>query len=549
MDQSSPSVVASSPSWTPPPGPVDRVSFFEEQKRNRRATWRLAAACALAIVVMGVPLCIVLTPLLYAFSLIVVHTVNLFTPIPGVMQALASTAALVGATFETFLGEAEVPVSFSQALLGIAALLLPGVGLAGAVWLGVYTLFRHAGVGGVLLTLGARPPRPEDLEEKQLTNLVEEMAIAAGVPPPRVMLLDSAIANAAVVGSSTEDAVIVVSRRVLDEFNRDETQGVIGHLVASMGNGDLRIAFLMISVFLAFGALVTFLSAPFGPQGRAAFMCLLRVGAQLRRQHTDDQAEAELVSLLLTQAMEAEGMDDLDKLNEKRGWLTVVLAPFIFVNISTRWTLFVFISFLLGPVIALLWRARRYLADASAVQLTRNPDGLAYGLDHLVRIGGLIPGSQQASHLFIIESGLAREADEVALQKELADLQGQPFSERFQKVQAVIRERQQKTAALGKGTLVGTSGAGSFVSFHPPLDRRYKRLRALGATIGGGETQTQHRSALQTVLYGGGMTFLGLLTAIAGAACLAGVALFVFLSLFFMGFLLVAIHGLFSLLA
>jgi len=71
----------------------------------------------------------------------------------------------------------------------------------------------------------------------------------------------------------------------------------------------------------------------------------------------------------------------------------------------------------------------------------------------------------------------------------------------------------------------------------------------LGATISGENTPVQQRSALQVVLYGGGMTFLGLLTAIAGAACLAGVAMFVFLSLFFMGFLSVMIHGLFSLLA
>ncbi|MGH7966156.1 MAG: M48 family metalloprotease [Candidatus Binatia bacterium] len=545
MDQVSSSPAISSPSLIALPGPIDRVSFFEEQKRNRRATWRLAAACGLAIIVMGIPLCIVLTPLLYALSLIVIHTVNLFTPIPAVMQALASTAALVGAAFEYFLEEAEVQVPFFKAFLGLGALLLPGIGLAGAVWLGVYTLFRHAGVGGVLLTLGARPPRPEDLEEKQLTNLVEEMAIAAGVPPPRVMLLDSTIANAAVVGSSVEDAVVVVSHRILDEFDRDETQGVIGHLVGSIGNGDLRIAFLMTSVFLAFGVLVTFLSAPFGPQGRAAFMRLLRVGAQLRRQHTDDQAEAELVSLLLTQAVEAEGMEDFDKLEKKGGIVTVALSPFIFVNLSTRWTLFVFISFLVGPLIALLWRARRYLADASAVQLTRNPDGLAYGLDHLVRVGGLIPGSQQAAHLFIIGSGLAQEHDETArqLQKELVALQDQSFSERSQKVQTVLHERQQKTHGNTKGTLKGALGGGSSVSFHPPLDRRYKRLHALGSTIDRGKTHTPHRSLLYYV----GMVFIGVLMSIGVVACLAGVAIFVFLSLFFMGFLLVMIHGLFSL--
>src|SRR5437899_2729279 len=105
MDQVSPSPVLSAQSQTLPPGPVDWVSFFEEQKRNRRATWRLTAACGLAIVIMGIPLCVVLTPLLYAFSLVVLHTVDLFTPIPKVMQALAGAGGLVLSTFGYFAGD------------------------------------------------------------------------------------------------------------------------------------------------------------------------------------------------------------------------------------------------------------------------------------------------------------------------------------------------------------------------------------------------------------------------------------------------------------
>ena len=55
------------------------------------------------------------------------------------------------------------------------------------------------------------------------------------------MLLDGEVANAAVVGSSPADAVVVVSRRLLDEMDRDETQGVLAHLIASIGNGDLGV--------------------------------------------------------------------------------------------------------------------------------------------------------------------------------------------------------------------------------------------------------------------------------------------------------------------
>src|SRR4030095_770328 len=103
--------------------------------------------------------------------------------------------------------------------------------------------------------------------EQQLGNVVEEMALAAGVPPPRVLLLDTPVINAAAVGSSPNDATPIISRRILDECDRDETQGVIGHLIGSIGNGDLRIAFLMISVVLTFGTLVTLLRAPFSSHG------------------------------------------------------------------------------------------------------------------------------------------------------------------------------------------------------------------------------------------------------------------------------------------
>ena len=68
----------------------------------------------------------------------------------------------------------------------------------------------RSGVAAVALA-GARPPSG-DLEERQLVNLVEEMALAAGVPPPRVMVVDSPDANAAVAGRSVRDVTIIVPR-------------------------------------------------------------------------------------------------------------------------------------------------------------------------------------------------------------------------------------------------------------------------------------------------------------------------------------------------
>jgi len=63
-------------------GPQNPETFFAAQKRNRRATWRMSALCTFAAFVMGLPLTLVLTPLLYAIGMIVLETVNHFSPQP-----------------------------------------------------------------------------------------------------------------------------------------------------------------------------------------------------------------------------------------------------------------------------------------------------------------------------------------------------------------------------------------------------------------------------------------------------------------------------------
>jgi hypothetical protein len=122
--------------------------------------------------------------------------------------------------------------------------------------------------------------------------------------------------------------------------------------------------------------------------------------------------------------------------------LFYLLLPVMLTNLSIKMTLFVFMSFLVGPLIALLWRSRCYLADATAVQLTRNPDGVARGLQRLASTGAIIPGSQWVAHLFLIGPETAK-----------------------------------------AGTLEESVGAGTFMTLRPPLSRRFERLRALGATV------------------------------------------------------------------
>jgi Zn-dependent protease with chaperone function len=247
------------------PGPVDRESFFEAQRRHRRTPWRLSAVCVAAVAIMGIPLSLVLTPVLYTLVLVLAHLADLVVPIPeSFWQALAAGASLMIRVIGGFLGE-EAPAPMAETIVGLAAMLLPGAVAMVLIWLGLCLFFLRAGVGGTLSALRAREPRDGDPEERQLVNVVEEMAVAAGLRPPRVMLLDSDVANAAAIGSSSDDATVVVSRRMLDELDRDEAQGVIGDLLGSTGNGDIRISLIIASIFQAYGLLISLVDTPFGP--------------------------------------------------------------------------------------------------------------------------------------------------------------------------------------------------------------------------------------------------------------------------------------------
>ena len=80
------------------------------------------------------------------------------------------------------------------------------------------------------------------------------------------------------------------------------------------------------------------------------------------------------------------------------------------------------VLFVLGPLLAFTWRTRCYLADSTAVQLTRNPDGLARALEQLLDTGALIPGSQGVSHLFIVGAEAARGRSMARMQTEMMNI-------------------------------------------------------------------------------------------------------------------------------
>jgi len=389
-------------------GPRDRESFFEAQRRNRRATWRLSAVAVLATIVMGIPLALTITPLLYAAVLIVADIVSIWMPLPPAFWQHANDLARYGLLAIGWLtqGKATNPQALA---LGAAVLLLPGAILSVGVWLGVNALFRRAGVGGALLALKAREPNQSELKELQLADVVQEMAIAAGLPAPKIMLIDASAANAAVIGTSPNDARIVVSRGLLEQLNRDELEGALAHLVASIGNGDLRIAFRVTSVFETCGLLVAIVNSPFGSRSRGTLWRIVRYGLAGKKDSEGSAAEAAAVAALLTRGagLETDDIDNFfDTTSRKKSVLRSIrnflFFPIFFTNMAIKLSLWFFSFSMLEPSMGLLWRKRKYLADASAVQLTRNPDGLAEALRKLNSDRGPIPGGAWASHLFLV---------------------------------------------------------------------------------------------------------------------------------------------------
>jgi Zn-dependent protease with chaperone function len=611
-----------------PFAPRDPETFFKAQQRNRRATWRMSALCVFAAFLMGIPLTLVLTPFLYAVTMATAEVVNHFSPLPPEFWQSANDLAKLAYRVANAAINQRGVLAPQELAVGAALVLLPGIVLALVLWVGTLLLFRHGGVGGTIASLNAREPNPGDLKELQLADAVQEMAIAAGLPAPKVMLIDSPGANGAAIGTSPADAHIVLSRRLLDDLNRDQLQALVGHLVASVGNGDLRIAFTVTSVFETCGLIITLINAPFGKQSRSTLWRIIRYA--FRRGPADAKsADADEVAELLADMLDVNSTD-IDRFfgSQKPGlirkFLRLVFFPFQFTNLAVELTLWFFLNVLLGPCMSLLWRTRRYLADAGAVELTRNPDALASALQRLSEDSTMVAGGSWATHLFVVNPsgdrslrGLAPPADQqrkaleawrasenvggavppavnlvpstgaeageyARVRKEmmsaaraaaignadaLARMQafarvmgGDPalglhdmpnlndifLAQRGDRAAiARIRMLQQTRRHEGQPKR-GQTGlqTHSFVSFHPPLNKRAKRLQKMGAHLTS-PTRTGSSVVLKIVVAALYLIIVPLL-AMAGVLMLVVIAMMIGLNLLFLTLWLAVIHWAFA---
>ena len=444
-----PALTASAPGPVHVPGPVDRVHFIDEQQRYRRATRRFTALAALAVLITGIPACIIVTPLVFTILMTIGHIINAISPIPpetletlrGIGQSVSRAADTLDASIDAGRVTAWAEVLRIAFLIGV--LVLPGAIALFMIWLGIRRVLGHVAVGHVLEAAGTRPPNERDLEERQLGNVVEEMAVAAGVKPPRLLIIDSDAVNAAAMGTDIDDATVLVTRGLLDKLDRDETQAVIGHVIGSVGNGDLKIASIIFSIYQTWGALSMLMNAPFGSTARRVVWRGIRT-AMRRRDRAVDRWEAEFVSeALLRGAVDFEDPDVARRMNQKRtglagkwdGFVNFLSLPLTLGSLVVQFAVMFSSMALIGPIVSFMWRTRRHLADAMAVQLTRNPDALARALRHLATEKTEVPKGGELSLLFVVWSNTLASKDAVVGQ--------------FARMHPKPHQRQQRLMALG----------------------------------------------------------------------------------------------------
>jgi heat shock protein HtpX len=202
-----------------------------------------------------------------------------------------------------------------------------------------YSHYKLQGGAYVARSLGARliDGHTNYLKEKQLLNIVHEIAIASSLPVPPVYILPTDAINAFTAGLTPENAAIAITKGSLDKLTREELQGVIAHEFGHIYNGDIKISMRLAAMVMGF-----FYALYIG-------MRLLQFTSQSR-----------------------------ERRKKKENNPVVIAALLIFVAGALTW--------IMGSILkAAVSREREYLADACAVQFTRNSAGIIQALIKIER--------------------------------------------------------------------------------------------------------------------------------------------------------------------
>jgi len=400
-------------SWTP----LERESFFAAIERHRRAAWRVSALSILANAALAFVVATLMSPLFYALIALLLDLINLVIPMPNLVAAFQPALDMAVDHPER--------VRLVQWLSAACIAALPGL-----VWMA----FMVAMLSRVLRAsalfgageLDARAPDTTVLAEQRFANVIGEMAVAAALPAPRVLITERPSVNAAVIGRDESHATVIVSTTLLATLDRDQMQGVAAHLIASIANGDMRIGMRASLSLCLFGTIARFSSLISDDQGwgklrRMGQMLLSPTGlgaqqlvasiadpfepdaseessrAAARRRESEGNASqrgGDVNSAQRGSSSQREGDGDTRPLN----WRALIWAPLAGPVIFTGFLGGMVSTLILAPLLALVWRQRKYMADAIAVRLTRDPDTLA---NALMKMGSGTTFAPWAAHLSV----------------------------------------------------------------------------------------------------------------------------------------------------
>lgn len=313
------------------------MDFFSAQQQARRNTWRLLFLLIIAVVATIAVTVLVVATLLFLFDL------------------TAAPQATAGAT------SASVVQQIAQGLDGELVAWVAGIVLLVVITGSLFKRLQLSAGGRIVAeALGGRriAVDTQDAEERKILNVVEEMAIASGMPVPPVYLLQDDSINAFAAGHQLSDAVIGITRGAVRQLSRAELQGVIAHEYSHILHGDMRLNMRLVAIL--HGILVI------GLAGQSALHSM-----RFRRLGGGRRGNSAAAVLMLGLALMLIG----------------------------------YIGLFFGNLIkAAVSRQREFLADASAVQFTRYPESIGGAL---IRIGANQRGSRldhaqaaEFSHLY-----------------------------------------------------------------------------------------------------------------------------------------------------
>ncbi len=396
------------------------MDFFEAQELARRATRRLVLLYLLAVAAVAIAVCL---------GLGIAYTLAVMSGAVAPARDMVIDGNHLGAAFVEILRDG-VPLKVYAIGAGATLMVIAGATL--------YRVFQLSDGGeAVAQMVGARriDPASSDPGERRLRNVVEEMAIASGVHVPSVYVMDGERGiNAFAAGYSPNEAVVTVTRGTLDALSRDELQGVIGHEFSHILNGDMRLNVRLLGVLFGIVCIGQF----------GQFLVRATANRTVRVSRENRGPEVALVFLGIALAI--------------IGFLGLEFARLIKAAIS---------------------RQREFLADASSVQFTRNPDGIAGALD-------TIANSQRST---LVGNVHAEELSHMFFAQGVANWMGAlfdthpPIEERIRRVRPGFqrsRYRAARAAALGTGApaVAVLDDAGNVVKTVGDAARRQQAVRA-----------------------------------------------------------------------